>query len=160
MPISIQLPPDFGQRLESLVAQTGRSRDELLLQAVENGIYDVEDYYLAHETLERIRRGEEWVYISEEIRAELGLTPQGNLIPKRTLRDAFLILAYREYSEDFFAAQWLSGVSEQSLNGRFERFLTKLFTAPLEVWEEEDLPVLRIVGNRVLDALEVVQEGP
>ena len=59
MPISMDMSPEVEQRLDALVAQTGLPKSELLLQAVENGLYDVKDYYAAHETLERIRRGEE-----------------------------------------------------------------------------------------------------
>ena len=160
MTTTIQLPPEIEERLNSMAKKTGIP-DELLLQAIENGLYDVRDYYAAHETLERIRRGEEQTYTSAEVSAYLGLDriPMA-MKPKRTLRDAFLILAYREYSESFFATQWLSGTSEQSLTGRFERYFVELFTNSLESWEEDDLPALRSVGERLLDALEVVQEGP
>ena len=161
MSISIQLPSEIERRLDSLVTRTGQQKDELLLQAIENGLYDVADYYAAHETLERILRGEERTYTSTEVSAHLGLDRYPiNVKPKRTLRDAFVILAYREYSEDFFAASWLAGVSEQSLTGRFERFLIELFTDSLETWEEQDLPALRTVGDRILDLLEVVDQGP
>ena len=71
--VSINLPPEIEQRLESLATQTGRTKKELLLQAIENGIYDVEDYYAAHEALERIKRGEEKVYTEAEVRERLGL---------------------------------------------------------------------------------------
>ena len=161
MTTEIQLPPEIERRLDSLAKQTGIPKAELLLQAIENGLYDVADYYRAHETLERIRRGEEQIYTSDEVSAHLGLDRYPmNVKPKRTLTDAFVILAYREYSEDFFAASWLAGVSEQSLTGRFERFLVELFTDPLEAWEEQDLPALRAVGDRILDLLEVVDQGP
>ena len=73
MSMSIELPPEVEERLDSLAARTGRTRDELLLQAIENGIYDVEDYYLAHETLERIRRGEERTLTEAELSESLGL---------------------------------------------------------------------------------------
>ena len=71
--VSINLPPEIEQRLDSLATQTGRTKKELLLQAIENGIYDVEDYYAAHEALERIKRGEEKVYTEAEVRERLGL---------------------------------------------------------------------------------------
>ena len=71
--VSINLPPEIEQRLESLATQTGRAKKDLLLQAIENGMYDVEDYYAAHEVLERIKRGEEKVYTEAEVREHLGL---------------------------------------------------------------------------------------
>ena len=71
--VSINLPPELEQRLDSLATQTGRAKKDLLLQAIENGIYDVEDYYAAHEALERIRKGKGRTYTSAEIKAEFGL---------------------------------------------------------------------------------------
>ena len=71
--VSINLPPEIEQRLNSLATQTGRAKKDLLLQAIENGMYDVEDYYAAHEALERIKRGEEKVYTEAEVRERLGL---------------------------------------------------------------------------------------
>jgi RHH-type transcriptional regulator, rel operon repressor / antitoxin RelB len=35
---------------------------------------DLEDYFLAAEVLERVRSGEEEIYSSAEVRAELGLS--------------------------------------------------------------------------------------
>ena len=73
MTTTIELSPEIEQRLDSLVAQTGRSKDFYLCEIIERGMEDVEDYYLAHEALERLRRGEGRVYSSSEIRADLGL---------------------------------------------------------------------------------------
>jgi RHH-type transcriptional regulator, rel operon repressor / antitoxin RelB len=73
MPTSIRLEKDLEARLDRLAAQTGRTKAFYLREIIQGGIQDMEDYYLATEVLERIRRGEEPVYSSEEIRKDLGL---------------------------------------------------------------------------------------
>jgi RHH-type rel operon transcriptional repressor/antitoxin RelB len=44
-----------------------------LRQLIENGLDDLEDYYLAADVLERVRRGKEKVHSSSEVRRDLGL---------------------------------------------------------------------------------------
>ncbi|AZO08974.1 MULTISPECIES: ribbon-helix-helix protein, CopG family [unclassified Mesorhizobium] len=66
MPTSIRLAPDIEERLDFLAAKTGRSKAYYLRELIERGLEDVEDYYLAAEVLERIRRGEEDVLKSED----------------------------------------------------------------------------------------------
>ena len=73
MATSIRLDPTLEQRLNNLATQTGRSKAYYLRELVKNGLDDLEDYYLAAATLERIRKGDEKVYSSEEVRKELGL---------------------------------------------------------------------------------------
>lgn len=73
MATSIRLDPILEQRLNNLATQTGRSKAYYLRELVKNGLDDLEDYYLAAATLERIRKGDEKVYSSEEVRKELGL---------------------------------------------------------------------------------------
>ena len=70
-----------------------------------------------------------------------------------TLRDAFLVAAYRQCSEEFFAASWMMGVSNVGGSAKFERYLTELLTTPLEPYEEEDLPALRAAANRALSRM-------
>ena len=73
MATSIRLPPELEQRLDNLASQTGRTKAFYLREMIERGLEDMEDYYLAADVLERVRKGEEPVYSSEEVRAELGL---------------------------------------------------------------------------------------
>lgn len=73
MSISIQLPSDAEQRLDFLVAQTGRTKDGCLREIIERGLEDMEDYYLAAEVLQRVRNGEEQVYSTAEAKKALGL---------------------------------------------------------------------------------------
>lgn len=73
MATSIRLDPTLEQRLNNLATQTGRSKAYYLRELVKNGLDDLEDYYLAAATLERVRKGDEKVYSGEEVRKELGL---------------------------------------------------------------------------------------
>ncbi|MXX09918.1 MAG: ribbon-helix-helix protein, CopG family [Nitrospira sp. SB0675_bin_23] len=73
MATSIQLTPDMEQRLDFLASQTGRSKTYYLRELVERGLEDLEDYYLAAEVVERLRKGTERVYSIAEVRESLGL---------------------------------------------------------------------------------------
>ena len=73
MATSIRLDPAIEQRLDYLAAQTGRSKAYYLRELVTNGLEDLEDYYLAAATMERVRKGEEKVYSTEQVRKDLGL---------------------------------------------------------------------------------------
>ena len=73
MPTSIRLLPELEKRLDTLARQTGRTKAYYLREIVENGIAEMEDYYLAAATLERIRKGQEDVFPSNDVRKELGL---------------------------------------------------------------------------------------
>lgn len=73
MATSIRLDPATEQRLDHLAAQTGRTKAYYLRELVKNGLEDLEDYYLAAATLERVRKGEEAVYTLDEVERDLGL---------------------------------------------------------------------------------------
>jgi RHH-type rel operon transcriptional repressor/antitoxin RelB len=73
MATSIRLDPKTEQRLEHLALTTGRTKAYYLRQLVESGLEDLEDFYLADATLERIRKGVEKIHLAAQIRAELGL---------------------------------------------------------------------------------------
>lgn len=71
MATSIRLNPEIEQRLVS--TYTGRSKAYYLREIIEKGLEDLEDYYLAAEVVERIRKGTEKVYSAEQVRKDLGL---------------------------------------------------------------------------------------
>ena len=73
MAISVELSSQDERRLEVLASQTGRAKEFYLQEIIERGLEDVEDYYLAIDVLERVRKGEERVYTSAEVRKSLGL---------------------------------------------------------------------------------------
>ncbi|MEW6657377.1 MAG: DUF6290 family protein [Thermodesulfobacteriota bacterium] len=73
MPISIRLPEDIDKRLDFLARQTGRTKAFYIREALSEKIDDLEDYYLAADVLERIRKGKEATYSSSQVRKDLGL---------------------------------------------------------------------------------------
>ena len=73
MATSIRLDPAVEQRLDRLAATTGRTKAYYLRELVINGLADLEDYYLAAATVERVRKGEEAVLTAEQVRKDLGL---------------------------------------------------------------------------------------
>jgi RHH-type rel operon transcriptional repressor/antitoxin RelB len=73
MATSIRLSPELGGRLDRLAAKTGRTKAFYLREIIESGISEMEDYYLAGETLARVRKGQEKVYSAASVRNDLGL---------------------------------------------------------------------------------------
>lgn len=73
MATSIRLDPEIEQRLDFLSAQTGRTKAFYLRQIIESGLDDLEDYYLAAEVMERIRKGQEKTHSASHVRNALGL---------------------------------------------------------------------------------------
>jgi RHH-type rel operon transcriptional repressor/antitoxin RelB len=61
------------ERLAKLASATGRSMDFYLRHMIEEGMSDLEDYYLAADTLERVRTGAEKTYSAADVREELCL---------------------------------------------------------------------------------------
>lgn len=73
MATSIRLAPEIEKRLDYLAAQTGRTKAFYLRKIIESGLDDMEDYYLAKDVLERVRKGQERVYSLDEVERDLGL---------------------------------------------------------------------------------------
>lgn len=73
MATSIRLAPAVEQRLDRLAEQTGRTKAFYLREIIEKGLDDMEDYYLAADVLERVRKDEEQVYSLDEVEKSLGL---------------------------------------------------------------------------------------
>jgi len=73
MATSIRLDPAVEQRLDFLAAQTGRTKAYYLREIIENGLEEMEDYYLAAEALQRVRKGDAAVMSAAEVRKNLGL---------------------------------------------------------------------------------------
>lgn len=66
MPTSIRLSPELEERLSALSAKTARSKAYYLREIIERGLGDIEDYYLAVEAMEKLKRGEDEVISGEE----------------------------------------------------------------------------------------------
>lgn len=73
MATSIRLEPAIEQRLDKLAQMTGRTKAYYLRELVTEGLDDLEDYYHAATTTERVRKGEEAIYSSAQVRQQLGL---------------------------------------------------------------------------------------
>jgi RHH-type rel operon transcriptional repressor/antitoxin RelB len=73
MSTSIRLDSATEQRLNQLAALTGRTKAFYLRELVARGLEDMEDYYLASSTRERVRKGEETVHSPADVRRDLGL---------------------------------------------------------------------------------------
>jgi RHH-type transcriptional regulator, rel operon repressor / antitoxin RelB len=73
MATSIRIAPETEKRLDFLAAQTGRTKTYYLREIIEQGIEEMEDYYLAADVLERVRKGKELVHSAADVRRDLGL---------------------------------------------------------------------------------------
>lgn len=73
MAVSIRLDPEIEQRLDYLAAQTGRAKSYYLRELIEAGLEDLEDFYLADATMERVRKGDELVHDAAEVRKSIDL---------------------------------------------------------------------------------------
>jgi RHH-type rel operon transcriptional repressor/antitoxin RelB len=61
------------RRLDQLASQTGRPKAYYLREIIERGIEEMEDYYFAADVLERVRKGQEQVHSTADVRNDLGL---------------------------------------------------------------------------------------
>lgn len=73
MATSIRLAAETEKRLDFLAAHTGRTKAFYLRELIEQGLEDLEDYYLAASVLERVRKGQEQVHSAADVRKDLGL---------------------------------------------------------------------------------------
>ncbi len=73
MATSIRLDPEVEKRLDFLATQTGRTKAFYLRELITRGMEDLEDYYLAADVLERVRKGEEEIRSSADVRKALEL---------------------------------------------------------------------------------------
>lgn len=71
--LAIRLPEELERRLAELAQRTGRTKTFYAREAIEVHLEDLEDYYLAAETAQRVREGTERVYSLEEMSRDLGL---------------------------------------------------------------------------------------
>ena len=73
MTVTVEIGEDLERRVEALARKTGQSRDDVLRDALANGLDDVEDYWSAAATLRRIERGEEQTTPLLQVMKDLGL---------------------------------------------------------------------------------------
>ena len=73
MATSVRLAQETEKRHDFLASNTGRTKAYYLREIIEQGIEDMEDYYLAANVLERVRKGQEKVHSSADVRRDLDL---------------------------------------------------------------------------------------
>lgn len=73
MPTSVRLDSELERRLDLLSKKTGRTKAYYLREIVQRGLAEMEDYYLAADVLERVRKGEEKTHSAAKVRKDLGL---------------------------------------------------------------------------------------
>lgn len=71
--VSLRLPDEATQRLESLATFTGRSKTFYMVEAICAHIDDLEDLYLAERELEAIRSGKSPTVPLEELMKRYGM---------------------------------------------------------------------------------------
>lgn len=70
---AVRIPDETYERLQALATRTGRSATYYIREAIEEHLEDLEDIYLAEQTLERVRRGDERIYTLDEVEDDPGL---------------------------------------------------------------------------------------
>ncbi|MEO9079193.1 MAG: CopG family transcriptional regulator [Rhodanobacter sp.] len=73
MATSIRMPIEAEKRLDALAAHTGRTKAYYVREIIERGLEDLEDYYLAADVLEQVRKGSEAVFTLDVVEQELRL---------------------------------------------------------------------------------------
>lgn len=71
--LAIRLPGEIEERLEALAKATGRTKTYYAREAILEHLEDLEDVYLAEQTLESLRRGEETTHSLDDVERDLGL---------------------------------------------------------------------------------------
>ncbi|MEQ5803874.1 DUF6290 family protein [Halomonas sp. H10-9-1] len=71
--LAIRLPSDIEERLDALAKATGRTKTYYAREAILEHLEDLEDTYLAEQTLERLRSGDEATHSLDDVERELGL---------------------------------------------------------------------------------------
>jgi len=70
---AIRLEDDIYSRLQELAAKTGRTATFYMREAIETHLEDLEDVYLAEQTLEQVNRGKQRTFSLSEVERDLGL---------------------------------------------------------------------------------------
>jgi RHH-type rel operon transcriptional repressor/antitoxin RelB len=67
--INLRIPENLAHRLEHLASVTHRSKTYYVKKALEDCIDDFEDFYLAIDTLERVKSGQSKIWTQEDLEA-------------------------------------------------------------------------------------------
>jgi len=70
---AIRLDDDIYNRLHELASKTGRTATFYMREAIETHLEDLEDIYLAEQTLDQVKSGKLRTFSLNEVERELGL---------------------------------------------------------------------------------------
>ncbi|MDF1690049.1 MAG: DUF6290 family protein [Cycloclasticus sp.] len=70
---AIRLEDDIYTRLQELASKTGRTATFYMREAIETHLEDLEDIYLAEQTLDQVKSGKQRTFSLNEVERELGL---------------------------------------------------------------------------------------
>ena len=70
---AIRLEDDVYCRLQELAKKTGRTATFYMREAIETHLEDLEDIYLAEQTLEQVKREKQRTFSLDDVERELGL---------------------------------------------------------------------------------------
>ena len=65
--LNIRIPDNLADRLDDLASETGRTKSYYVRQALEEKLEELEDYYLALQSLEKVETGKSRVWTHDEI---------------------------------------------------------------------------------------------
>ncbi len=71
--VSLRLPDDVSERLANIAALTGRSKTFYMVEAIQEHLDDLEDLYLAEQSLIDVRAGKLETVSLEEVMRRYGL---------------------------------------------------------------------------------------
>lgn len=71
--LAIRLSNEIENRLEKLAKTTGRTKTFYVREAIMTHLEDLEDYYLAADTISRVQEGKEKTHSSQSVRKYLDL---------------------------------------------------------------------------------------
>jgi len=70
---AIRLEDDIYTRLQALASKTGRTATFYMREAIETHLEELEDTYLAEQTIKQVNSGKHRTYSLNEVERELGL---------------------------------------------------------------------------------------
>jgi len=65
--LNIRIPDNLGERLGVLATQTGRTKSYYVRKALEEKLEELEDYYFAMQSLEKVATGKSRMWEHEDI---------------------------------------------------------------------------------------------
>jgi RHH-type transcriptional regulator, rel operon repressor / antitoxin RelB len=71
--VSLRLPDEVVQRLDSLAERTGRSKTFYMIEAIQEHLDDLEDLYLAEAELLAVRAGKSKTIPLDEVMKQYGM---------------------------------------------------------------------------------------